>query len=182
MLTKTQPKFKVGDYIAAPHYVFLQVMAVITDGMQPVYCLFGPPNPSSKKGDRVSYMWSTEFELLEKEMKVGKPDFEGCRKLQPGDVLRVLSQDNEEQYTHVLARVDQMVLLSDVPHSHDVKTVSKLAEQIKELTDDKIDLMDNKELKDELRKHGSSTWAKNIATEWYSVENVALMNWKVVGE
>lgn len=173
----TKSKYKVGDYITADDYVIRKVLAVVEDGLQPVYAVDNP------KGDKDDIKWVTEFELDEDSMSQITPDFASYHALEAGDILH-MGQASDREYTTVIARVGDLVLLSMAPHSHELKQATQLSDQLKELTDGEVDLIGSldEDTKKALKKHSSSRWTKNVASMWRSVEWICLMNWPIVKE
>lgn len=174
--TEVKSKFKVGDYIVGEGRVFSRVMAVINDGVQPVYATMGPKDKKPT--------WETEFELVD-ELKLVKqtPDFAKYKKLKPGDVL-LTGKSTEGIYTTVLARVGDLCLISLAPQKKAIEQVEKLADQIKELTEGEVDVLESlgDDSKSKMRKYSSTTWANKVAGGWETTDWLCLMNWPIVSE
>lgn len=172
-------KYKVGDYLVAPQIKFLEIVAVI-EGRMPIYAVRMPHNPP-KHGMQVN--WQTEYQVEEHDAKLGKPDFAPYRKLAADDVLKVSGDENDDAYSRILARVGDMVLLSQVPHKH-IEGLTDLAEQLRELTDGELDLMGSlsKDTKTKVRQHTSLTHQNKLAATWMHIDEVCLFNWPIVGE
>lgn len=184
---KTEPKFKVGDWLTAEGKIHNHIVGYI-QGEEHIYAV-EVPNKDRNLPYSTFMTWMTEFELLDRDkdmVKVPAPDFARFAKLEAGDSLRVGgSTGDEPEYVYILARAGDVVLLSSMPHKHELEKVSKVSEQIKELTDGDIDPMKDflEEGEEEMmRKHSSSRYAKRVATVWKTTDWLAWMNWKIVEE
>lgn len=168
-------KYNVGDYVANDRTILQKVEAVI-DGEQPVYCL-----KLNKRG-KIWRSWETEYELDKQGLTKRTPDFERWNSLKQGDIVHVVG-NGDTAYAKVLVRLGDLVMLSDTPASKEERKtrakISEMASQIEELTDGKVK-------KDELERiippTVKMTEAHKIADgNWISVEELALMNWKLIG-
>lgn len=181
-----KPKYKVGQYIAGEDRVYARITAYLS-GEEHIYAL-ELPRMQTRDDSGTHVQWFTEFEIDEKFGDVAvvpAPDFKRYANLEAGDVLHL--GHTTDLYTTVLVRVGDMVLLSDIPHDHkkEMAQVHKLSEQLRELTDGKIDVEDtlfDPETRKVLSNHGSSRYSKRIASMWKPVQWVALMNWPIVEE
>lgn len=175
-VTKQKAKYKIGDYVTSNNRVIREVLAVITDGTIPIYGLRSP-----KKWDDIT--WDTEYELDDEKAQKVIPDFALYDTLQAGDMLH-MGHTEERQYIHVLARVGNALLMSSIPDRDTIKKVTKLSEQIKELTDGTIDPLGDMDDRDraEMRKSGSITHTAKQATSWQTADWLCLMNWPIVRE
>lgn len=183
-------KYKVGDYIVAPGCIFKRIVGVITDdSSNPIYANCVPYN-RAKDDDRAGgysaigtrMVWDTEFELDDDGYAPATPDFKRYSKLEAGDMLLV---GDKQDYIKVLARVGEAILLSDIPNTQEAEMVNKLSEQIKELSDGKVDPMQDLMSEDErkkLKQRGTMTYAHKVANIWKTTEWLCLMNWTIVGE
>lgn len=177
----TKAKYKLGDYLSAPGKVYMQVRAVIeNDNALPVYAL-----QSFHIKNKHEIEWVTEFELSNDYhvSKTTEPDFKRYDTLAVGDTLKIGDEESQRgsNYATILARVGNMVLLSQIPHSHEVKQIHALADQIKELTDGQVEIMDE-DTSQQLKKHGTLNWARQAAADWLTTEQICLMNWPIVRE
>ena len=173
---KRVPLYKQGDFVTAPNKVFLEIMAVIDDGVLPIYGTISP-----KAWDKV--IWRTEFELTDEAYVKGTPDFEQFASIRAGDIMKMGWTDDAE-YIRVLARVGDVVLLSAAPQSKKVKEVTELSKQLEDLTDGMVKPLEMMPAEDRemLKKMASTTHASKIATEWETVTKLALMNWQLLSE
>lgn len=174
--TKHKAKYKVGDYVTSYNKVIRQVVVVIDDGTVPIY---GVRNPRTW----ADIQWDTEYELNDEGAEKVIPDFALYDTLQAGDMLH-MGHSEDRPYIHILARLGNAVMMSSVPHKGKLKQVTKLSEQLKELTDGAIDPlgdMDEQE-KSEMRKAGSTTHTAKQATIWQTTDLLCLMNWPIVRE
>lgn len=173
-------KFKVGDYITASDKVFLKIIAVVDSGMGAMYYLYNPR--PDLKGD--NYRWESQYELDEQKLVVGVPDYEGANKLQAGDILN-LGSPEAVNYSTVLARVGNAVLISQTPDKKKADMLLKLDDAMKEMSSEfgemASSLLDD-EQRAQVKKMKSSIHASKTAGEWWDVERIALMNWQILGE
>lgn len=174
-----KPKYKVGDYLAGEGRVFARIRAYI-EGEEHIYAIELP----DQRETGTKMHWYSEFELDDRfgATAVQAPDFKRYARLEAGDILHV----DKDIYTTVLAKIGDLVLLSDIPHKAGAEhTIHKLAEQIKELTEGQIDMEDlvfDEEDKQSMKNHASSRYVKRVASMWKPTDWVALMNWKIVEE
>lgn len=175
-------KYNVGDYLAGKDKVYAKIKAYL-EGEEHIYAIELPNN----KGTSTTIHWYSEFEIDDRfgDIEVRTPDFKRYAQLKAGDILHV--GDTGDIYTTVLAKVGDLVLLSDIPHKHDaeLKTIHKLADQLKELTEGQIDIEDvmfNEEQRKDIKNQGSSRYSKRVASMWKPTDWVALMNWPIVEE
>lgn len=178
-----KPKYKRGQYLAKEGLKVVKILAVITNSSQPVYATEMPRDrDKSEQGTHTD--WRTEFELDEDKYEVVKPDFKRYATLEPNDILRIGSGD-EVKYVKILARAGDMALLSQIPQKEAVKAMVGISEQLKELTEGRVDLIkatfSDEELTD-MEKHGTTKWAHNVASFWKTTEWLCLMNWPIVEE
>src|SRR5258708_40137601 len=103
---KIAPKpveIKVGDYLAAPVTLLMQVVA-ITDGVDgKLYAL-------AHLKDMGALAWWGPYEIEQVGLKVIVPDWHQFDDIKLGDVISGLNQQGQPEYRRVLARIDDVVL------------------------------------------------------------------------
>lgn len=172
---KEEKGYKIGDFLAAPKTVILEVVAVVDTGAMPVYGFRSP------KHNHIQ--WETSYQVEQDNMKKLTPDFKAYSKIKTGDILKIGGGSIEEGvYIRVLARVGDAVLLSEKPQAEKIKKVTKLAEQLSDLTDGELDIMQALDADDRetLRKMASTTHASKLANEWMYWGTICLMNWTLI--
>lgn len=166
-------KYKQGDYITTTNHTFQRVLAALEQAAGPIYAVGELPKSPKK------IIWMTESELDGMNMSKQEPNFEGFEQLKAGDILKM---GERNMWSKVLARIGEVVLLSNVNSEEAHSDLLKLNELVQEITggDGPLDL--DTETRQHIAGHRSITKMHQEATEWFSVKQLALMNWTVVTE
>lgn len=192
-----QAKYKVGDFVVAKTRVYIEILAVIP-GPMPVY-LCATPRTDTKH----AAAWQTEFTLDFLGLTKAEPDFARWEALRVGDSIYV-EGDAERQrrgHTHyVLARIGRSVLLSNSPMSQKEKKqnedlkrqLDELIEEVEEHGKDMPGLQVSVKMlkgatesdpgQQEAEAMLTGQNAYKVAGDWYTVRQLALMNWELGGE
>lgn len=171
-------KFKKGDYIAQPQSIILPVEAAIeaSPGGDVLYALF------NHKTNALN--WHSEFELVSDGFEVVTPDFDLWRSIKVGEMIKTGLTD-ERGYVRVLVRLEDLVMYSMEPLTQKQrKSLDDLASKLEELTDGELTKQDVKaEIKQFMPFADTSAAAyKTASGTWRRVEQLALMNWRLLRE
>lgn len=164
-------KYSVGDYVANEKSIFLKIEAAFP-GEQPIYGVLGV------KHGKIHRQWISEYMLDKEGIVKGNPEFEKWAKIKQGDLIF-----NGQTYIKVMARVGDLVMTSETPTAPDERKkndlLHDLASQIEKLTNGDIK---SEQVEDVIPKNISISEAHKIPHDhWHSVEDLALMNWQLMG-
>lgn len=164
-------KYAQGDYLTARNLTFQQVLAAMEQAAGPIYALGELP----KKPREI--IWMTEAELDNLGLSKQEPDFDSFSKLKADDILKM---GDREQWCKVLARVGDVVLLSNNPDKDAHNDLLAMDKAMRELTGGPGPL--DEAAREHIKSHGSITKMHQEATDWWTIRQLALMNWTVVRE
>lgn len=165
-----KPKFKVGDYVTRPDWVYLRVVAALPSDNT----LYALVNYTKKP----ALQWLTEFEVEQWQLKLAKPDFECWKNIAVGDMIQIRDNDHSH-YRKVLARIGDAVMLSEAPVSKKQRdTLDKLAAQVEELTSG---VVEKEELLSGVNLPMNTVAAyKTADAKWTTVDVLAHMHWTLI--
>lgn len=164
-------KYAQGDYLTARNLTFQRVLAAIEQAAGPIYAMGDMPKDPKK------IVWVTEVELDNMGLSKQEPDFDGFSKIQSEDIVKMGDRD---QWCKVLARVGDVVLLSNTPNKEAHADLIELDKAIRGVTGDQGPL--DEVAREHIKAHGSITKMHQEAADWWTVRQLALMNWTVVQE
>lgn len=164
---------KVGDYIANDITMLLEIMAIVPGSQGNVYAV-------RNVKDLTKLTWYTDHEIKNRNFVKKTPDFARYRKLKEGDIINV-GLANKQAYCEVLARINDIVLLSSVAEREKSELVTKMAEQIEKLTGGGVELLSESERR-EVQQMGSISHARKVAESWIEVDTICLMNWDIISD
>lgn len=156
---------KMGDYISTNNTVLMHVVAIV-QGESKIYGFNSIKNPDIR--------WFTEQEVIGRGLEVTEYTPGKFKNIRTGDIVHM----GEDQYVKVLARVGDAVLLSkakDPSATEFVSAMDHLAEGLG------INVLDD-EAREHISDHGKMTKMTQTADDWYDIEFMNLMNWRVVEE
>ena len=159
--------FKTGDYIVNYNTVFLLIVAVVP-GAPTLYA-----TTNIKENDHIH--WMTEFEAVDRGYSVGKPDFTSFEGLAVGDMLQI---GQEGSYMKVLARIENAVLLSQMPDEGANIILDMNTAMMESLGSPIVP----KDIASELQEARSIHRSYRRAGHWHDVRTLAMFNWKIVSE
>lgn len=164
-------KYKVGEYVTREDSIILEVQAVIENDM-PLYGVFGYKEHHLH--------WDSEYELENKGFKKVIPDFERWNKVQAGDLIHC-GVTKERSYCKVIARVGNLVMLSTSTLTKKNKEdLERITSQLEELTDGEIT---GEKVAEKFGFPETNSEAyKTAADKWWSIHDLALMNWELLVE
>lgn len=183
--TRPKARFKSGDYLTIDNgqrNAFVKVIAVIEGPVQHLYAL-------QRWGHK--FKWFTEYEMFAEAdftTCLGKgPDLKLWDTIAVGDMLECNGCNNPyyERHTHmVIARVGQLVMLSNAPVKLDADKTRAVAEQLDSLTNDAFGLSELAENAIKSSKpYSSSRNAQKISQkDWSDIEHLAWLNWRIIRE
>ena len=160
-------KYKVGQFVAREDSVLLRVV-VAMQGEVEIYGLFNIKDPGNLN-------WMSEPEIKHEGYKLAKPDH-GIKEAHPGDLVRI----GTDQVVKVLARSGDALLLSQGKSGQMGQVVPGMPKAISDLLGLKP-VVDPK-LEEHLHIHNTTKYVHNACDDWYDIEYMVLMNWKLVRE
>lgn len=170
-------KYKAGDYIVMPDHVACHILAVM-EGSEALFCLEHHLNSKNKLG------WFTEYELDKHGFTLYEPDWQLWSTIAEGDIILLGNNVEEDNRKKVIARLDNLVMLSISPVPHDVQEkAADLADQLEQLTGSSV-IKDAFEAgRDKAKPFITTRGAFRAAEEhWRPVDTLALMNWTLLRE
>lgn len=175
LATISKDKYKVGDYLARPDSIVVQIIGQIPGDLT-LYAL-----RQHHTGDDEDIIWFTEYEIDNNGLKPYTPDFKLWQTVAVGDVIKV----DEKTHKKVLARIGGLILLSNSPVDHKtMEGAANLAAQLDELldTDGKMTSM-YESGKEKMKPFISTQGAFKVAEDhWHAVDTLALKNWELMRE
>lgn len=195
-------KYKVNDYLAHPETVCFRVVAAMDSSEEVLYAIIANNPFADKEMARTNDVrWVSEYMLDNLGIVPTTPDFEGYAKLRVGDVLQHaldLKDVTSTRCLKVLARVDDVVLLSILPRPREERQANReLSEQLDELVNDAgmpdnvakiikrkaIGFDETSALSQSLEALGMPSNALHVPGDrWIHVHDLALTNWKIVSD
>lgn len=157
-------KYKVGDYLAGPHTVLLRIIVAMDEGYE-LYAATSCKHPTELR-------WFSRHQLDHEDMKLAQLDPDEFLNAEVGD--HVLC--GQDEYRQVLAKSGRGLLLSQSADEL-AKAIVGTLEQAKQ---DGAPVPD--EMLSHMKRHASNRVASMAADQWWDMETMALMNWKLVRE
>lgn len=166
-----EPKYKIGDYLAGTEFIFFRVVVIVNqDSNNPIYGL--------QTIKSISLQWQTQFELEKRGIVLKEPDFKKFNSIEPGDVVYLDKKDESREYMSVLARINDICLLSSRSDAQ-AKMVLDMDTFFAESVGNGQGILSPHD-KEQMNLAINPSIVNKSAGEWYSTETMALMNWDVI--